>query len=145
MQSLLSIAVITVFEAALRLCFLENATLWFDERVSWELAVGSWKHFWYRISQWEADMLFYYLLLRLWLYLGESEWILRSLSVVSASQRFRAVYILGIRLFCPKAGLISATLLSLHMFHVRYSQEARTYALLTFLLVLSTLFLRPRP
>jgi hypothetical protein len=45
MQTLLLIAVITVFGAALRLCFLENTTLWFDERVSWELAAGSWKHF----------------------------------------------------------------------------------------------------
>jgi mannosyltransferase len=99
MQSLLSIAVITVFGAALCLCFLENATLWFDERVSWELAAGSWKHFWYRISQWEADMLFYYLLLRLWLYLGESEWILRSLSVVFGVATIPAVYILGMRLF----------------------------------------------
>jgi hypothetical protein len=42
MQTLLLIAVITVFGAALRLCFLENTTLWFDERVSWELAAGSW-------------------------------------------------------------------------------------------------------
>jgi hypothetical protein len=45
MQTLLLMAVITVFGAALRLCFLENTTLWFDERVSWELAAGSWKHF----------------------------------------------------------------------------------------------------
>ncbi len=78
-------------------------------------------------------------LLRLWLYLGESEWILRSLSVVFGVATVPAVYILGMRLFGPKAGLISATLLSLHTFHVQNSQEGRSYALVT-LLVLSTYF-----
>jgi uncharacterized membrane protein len=95
--------------------------------------------FWYQISQWEADMLFGHLLLRLWLYLGESEWILRSLSVVFGVATVPAVYILGMRLFGPKAGLISATLLSLHTFHVQNSQEGRSYALVI-LLVLSTYF-----
>jgi mannosyltransferase len=132
--------VITIFGAALRLCFLEKATLWFDESVSWELAAGSWKHFWHRLLQWEANMVFYYLLLRMWIVLGETEWVLRSLSVFFGVATIPAVYLLGSHMLGARAGLISATLLSVHTFHVRYSQEARSYALLAFLLVISTYF-----
>ena len=84
-------------------------------------------------------MLFYYLFAPPMALSGRSEWILRSLSVVFGVATFPAVYILGMRLFGPKAGLISATLLSLHTFHVRNSQEGRSHALVT-LLVLSTYF-----
>lgn len=140
LQTIALLALITILGAALRLFLLGQATLWFDESVSWELAAGSWTHFWKRLLQWEANMVFYYLLLRIWITLGETESVLRSLSVFIGVATIPAVYMLGRHLFGPRAGLISATLLSVHTFHVQYSQEARSYALLAFLLVMSTYF-----
>ena len=88
----------------------------------------------------ELNMVFYYVLLRGWMIFGDSEWVLRSLSVLFGVATLPALYVLGQRLFDRQVGLISCALLAVHTFHIRYSQEARSYCLLTLLLVLSTYF-----
>jgi uncharacterized membrane protein len=86
----------------------------------------------------EGNMIFYYLLLRGWVHLGDSEAVVRSLSVLFGVATVAAVYDLGCRLFNRTAGLIAAALLTIHGFHILWSQQARSYALLTLLLVVST-------
>jgi len=49
-----------------------------------------------------------------------------------------AVYALGARLFDRATGMTAAALLSVHSSHVAFSQEARGYSLLIFLLILAT-------
>ena len=48
-----------------------------------------------------------------------------------------AIYMVAARLFGQLTGLIAATLLSVHGFHIAFSQMARSYSLLLFLLVLT--------
>ena len=66
---------------------------------------------------------------------------MRSLSVVFAVLTIPAIYFLGERLFDRPTGMTAAALLSVHSFHIQWSQEARGYSLLTLLLVVAAYFL----
>jgi mannosyltransferase len=86
------------------------------------------------------NMVLYYLLLRGWLHFGDSVAFIRGLSVVFASAAIPAIFMLGRRLQGSVVGMVSALLLAVNAFQVRYAQEARSYSLLVFLLILSTYF-----
>lgn len=86
-------------------------------------------------------MALYYGLLRLWLPWGDSEAYIRSLSVIFALLTFPLVFWLGKRLFGTSTGVIAAFFLAINAFHVRYSQEARSYTLVVLLVTLSTCLL----
>jgi hypothetical protein len=60
-------------------------------------------------------MVLYYVLLRGWTGLGSGELAVRSLSVVAGVAAIPAIYLLGKRLFGPKAGRVAALLLSVHV------------------------------
>jgi 4-amino-4-deoxy-L-arabinose transferase-like glycosyltransferase len=82
----------------------------------------------------------YYLLLHFWrAVFGQSEFALRSLSVVAGLALVGCTYLLGRRLFDEATGLIGAFLAALSPFGVYFAQEARMYALLGALSALSTL------
>jgi len=85
-------------------------------------------------------MLSYYLLLRGWIHLGNTESTVRILSVVPALLTIPCIYALGLRLFSARTGLIAALLLSLNACHIAYSQEARSYSLLLLCCTASTLY-----
>jgi 4-amino-4-deoxy-L-arabinose transferase-like glycosyltransferase len=73
----------------------------------------------------------YYLLLHAWRRLfGQSEFALRSLSVVAGLGLVSCTWLLGRHLSGRAVGLIAASLSALSPFAVYYSQEARMYALL---------------
>ncbi len=81
----------------------------------------------------------YYLLLHAWRGLfGQSEFALRSLSVVAGLVLVGFTALLGRWLFGPAAGLTAAALSALSPFAIYYSQEARMYALLGALSAAST-------
>ncbi len=73
--------------------------------------------------------------------LGDSEFILRMPAVLFGALSILLVYKVGALLWTRQEGLVAATLLSLSAYHVGYSQEARHYALLVFLALLSLIFL----
>lgn len=135
-----SLAAITAVGAVLRFHILTAKSFWFDEGASVGIARLDWYNFIRILWRREANMALYYLFLRGWLHFGNSEWFIRSLSAFLGLATIPAVYVLGRRLFNSRAGLIAATLLSLNAFHVRYSQEARSYSLTVLLCVLSSLY-----
>ena len=131
-----------VVATALRLFRLGTKSFWLDEATSAVLAQVSDRHvFVSAIIHRQANMVLYYLLLRGWMRLGSSEFVIRSLSVAAGVAAIPAIYLLGARLFGAKAGRVAALLLSVHAFHIRYSQEARAYSLFMLLAILSSLFL----
>ena len=71
---------------------------------------------------------------------GGSDFVLRLPSVFYGVLAIAAIYVLGRDLLGPRQGLVAAFLLSISAFHVRYSQEARYYALLMLLGTLSLFF-----
>jgi len=138
-----TLVVITAAGGWFRFYQLGARNLWLDEAYSAlfaHLPAGPfWKLMWSR----EGNMLLYYMLLRGWVLLGDSQILIRTPSVIFAVVSIPAIYLLGRALFGRMTGLIAATLLSVHMFHVFLSQQARSYTLLALLLLLSThLFLR---
>jgi 4-amino-4-deoxy-L-arabinose transferase-like glycosyltransferase len=129
-----------VLAALLRLLFLSQDSFWHDEIISVERALMDGEDFW-DLIQGFPNMAFYYWVLRYWIVLGESEAVVRMLSVVAALAAVLGVYFLGARLFGPRVGVISALLLAINAFHIQYSQEARSYSLVILLVTLASLFL----
>jgi mannosyltransferase len=134
----LILGVITLVGAALRLHALDARSLWIDEAASVRFATLPWGSFLRTLWDYQGNMSLYYLVLRWWIHLGDSEFMVRALSVLLGVLTIPAIYFLAARLFDRPTGLASAALLSVHSFHVHWSQETRAYALLTFLLVAAT-------
>ncbi len=126
---------------AVRLYCLGCKPFWFDETFSVEVARMDWPNF-FRVLWWrEANMSLYYLLLRAWLHFGATQFFIRSLSVVFAAFTVPALYWLGKLLRGPRVALAAAALFAFNAFDIRYSQEARSYALFLLLATLSSGFL----
>jgi mannosyltransferase len=134
---LLTLAAIAAY---LRLHMLGVRSLWATECFSALVARQPWPTF-LRTMWWgEANMALYYLLLRGWLHLGDSEVWLQSLSVLFGVITIPVVFALGRRFLSREAGLVAAAILAVHNFHIEHSDELRSYSLLTLLVVLSTYF-----
>ncbi len=122
----------------LRLWNLGAKSLWADEAISAALASATRADFWRIVLHREANMAFYYLLLRIWNVVGSSEFALRSLSVLAGVLAVPLLYGLGCQVFDPRTGRISALFLALSPLHIAYSQEARSYGFLILFSVLAT-------
>jgi mannosyltransferase len=126
---------------AVRLLHLVSKPFWFDECFSVEVARIGWGDF-LRLLWWrEANMSLYYVLLRIWLHFGQTEFFIRSLSVLMAAATLPAIYWLGRLLYDRRVGLIAAALFAFNAYSVRYAQEARSYALFLLMATLSSCFL----
>ena len=140
----LRLAGLTVLGLVLRLLFL-GKSFWEAEGESIAIVhgnqtAGSWAAFGHVLWAREFNMALYYVLLRFWLHLGNSEFFIRLLSVIPAVVTIAVVYALGERLCGRKVALTAALLLTIHGAHVAYSQDARSYALLVLLCAASYLF-----
>ena len=124
----------------LRLISLGSKSFDEDEIVSALLARGDLPEFWSRVSHSETNMVLYFAVLRFWNHLGQSEFALRSFSVIIALAAVLALYSLGTRAFGRQVGTLGALLLAINGFHIQHSQYARSYSLLMFLVTLSSLF-----
>jgi mannosyltransferase len=134
------LAGITILGALLRLHYLGAESLWFDESASVGIAHLDWFNLWKVVSLAEANMVLYYGMLHVWLTFGESEFVVRSLSVLAGVLTLPLIYAIGKRMFGARVGLVSAVLLATNVFHIKYSQEARGYSLVVLLATLSSLF-----
>jgi 4-amino-4-deoxy-L-arabinose transferase-like glycosyltransferase len=72
---------------------------------------------------------------------GENEFVARLPSALVGSLSILLVYEAGALLWTRRVGLLGALLLAVNPYHVAYSQEARHYALMAFLALLSLIFL----
>jgi mannosyltransferase len=137
----LTLFLLTAASAAIRFLFLARKPFWFDECFSVEVARLDWRNFLHLLWWREANMSLYYLLLRIWLHFGRSEFFIRTLSVLVAAATLPAIYWLARLLYNRRVALIAATLFTFNAYSVRYAQEARSYELLVLLATLSSGFL----
>jgi uncharacterized membrane protein len=136
--SLLLLLFITGVAAYLRLHMLGVRSLFATECFSVLVARQPWPIF-FRTMWWgEANMTLYYVLLRGWLHLGDSEVWLQSLSVLFGVLTIPVVFVLGRRFLNRDVGLVAAAILAVHNFHIENSEQLRSYSLLPLLAVLST-------
>lgn len=116
--------------------------LWFDEGNTLgmvRLPLGD-----FLLHAWDGrlnNQVFYYLALRPWHLLGESEATLRAFSALCTVGAVALISVLGRRLFGTAAGLAAGALLAVHWFSIRYAQEARAYALAALLACVAALLL----
>jgi mannosyltransferase len=141
----LTILLLLAVATAVRFLCLACKPFWFDECFSVEVARIGWRNFLHLLWWREANMSLYYVLLRMWLnvdlHYGQSEFFIRSLSVLIAAATLPAVYWLARLLYDRRVALIAATLFTFNAYNVRYAQEARSYALFLLLATLSSGFL----
>jgi mannosyltransferase len=132
--------------AALATYHLGAESLWVDEAVSVFVAWKDWPDLWSYVVGQEPNFGLYYLLLHAWIMLGDSEWALRTLSVVAVVATVPVLFLLGEQLFGRPVAFLASVLFGINAFVVAYAQEARPYALALFLTTLcSYLFTRKSP
>ncbi len=123
----------------LRIYDLENESIWLDEGHSIRWANLNLSQMIEEISV--TDNPLHLILLHGWINLfGDSEFSTRFLSVVFGFLAIFMIYKVGSLIFDNDVGIVSALLLGLSVFHIRYSQEARPYSLMVLLTLLSMYF-----
>ena len=127
--------------AALRLWGLGRESLWHDESWTWYLVHDSLGDLFRRLVREDAHPPLYFVLLWPWAKLGDSEAMLRLPSALLGIASLPLAYRLARSLAGVREGLVAMAFLAVSPFHVRYSQEARSYALLFFLCLLSLILL----
>ena len=125
---------------SLRIFNIGKYDFWCDETVSILLAKET-GHLSVTDYNYFIDPPIFYLLLSFWLHLGKSEFILRFFPFIFGVLSIPAIYLVSKELFNKKVGLISAFILAVSPFHIYYSQELRTYSLVTFLALMTVYYL----
>jgi mannosyltransferase len=129
---------VTCLALLLRLVHLGGKSLWIDEMWSISIARMPMQSLFWVVKHQDPNMSLYYLLLHLWMRIGDSEVVVRGLSVLLAVATPLAVYALAEHFFGKWVGLVAATLLAVNAFHIQWSQEARGYSLVVLLVTLSS-------
>ncbi len=124
--------------AVLRLVALGHKSFWLDEITSVAIVQRPSAAFWHFLWHEEGNMAMYYVLLRPWLHFGNSEAMVRLLSVLPGVLSIPLMYLLGKRLFGPRTGILAAALFALNPCAIASSQEARAYSFLVLMVIIST-------
>ena len=137
-----ALAAIVALAAFLRLYGIGAESLWVDEGVSLQIAGLDARGILQEVRE-DNNPPLYYLLLHYWISLfGDSEASLRIPSALVGVVAVPAIYGVARRLMLERpAALLAALILAAGVpFHIRYSQEARTYELMLALSLLSFYF-----
>jgi len=131
---------ITFLAFVLRIARLDFQPLWWDEGWTVYFATSDIPSMVARTAI-DIHPPFYYLLLHLWiLFLGSSPFAIRFFSLLVGVISLPLIFLVARRLFNPSVGLFATLVWAVAPFPIYYSQEARMYALVTFLGLLSTCF-----
>lgn len=125
--------VLFVFCLALRLAFLTQKNMWFDEVYSWHMTQGSFKDI---ITDTSVDIHppLYYFILKVWEFIfGQSVSALRILSVIFASTAIFFIYPISRKALNIENSVLVILLYSISPLNIFFSQEARMSALNLFL------------
>ena len=132
---------LTIAGAWLRLSHLGAKSLWLDEGATVALIRASWQHFAWVWWHGEASLqTIYFLLMRGWIHLGDSEAWLRLPSALFGIAAIPLLYFVARKFMSVEPALAAAALLAFSPSHVYYSQEARGYTLAILMVLLSTYF-----
>ncbi|MDH4184566.1 MAG: glycosyltransferase family 39 protein, partial [Nitrospinota bacterium] len=147
------LAAIILAGGAIRLIYIGEKSLWYDEALSFWFSSLPLAELWGVAPGYETHPPLYYTLLKGWRGLfGASEGGMRSLSALAGTATIPVIYWLG-RIAAGEArgraaGLASAAIFAITPIHIVYSQEARPYALLVLwamLALLGALWLTANP
>ncbi|MBE7472441.1 MAG: glycosyltransferase family 39 protein [Anaerolineales bacterium] len=128
--------VITAIGFALRLYALGRESLWYDELLQLDIAQGPLSGILPQLPRHTAVPLDYFIS-HAWILLGRQDAWVRLPAVMIGTLTLPLAYWLGRRLLGRSEGLLLMALLALSPFHIRYSQEARPYALVVLGVILA--------
>ncbi len=132
------VAAILAIAVAFRFVTIEGKSFWFDEAYSAQVANQSAHDVIARVAREDTHPPLYYLLLSLWGHVfGTGDGALRSLGAIASLFTVAGTWMIGRRLGGPAVGVLSAFLTAVSPFQVLAAQEARMYALLGLLTLLS--------
>jgi mannosyltransferase len=124
----------------LRCWQLTGKGLWLDEIWSVTVARMPWHSMLWSIYHHDPNMSLYDAILHVWITPHSDEFYIRALSALFGAATVPVVYMLGKMVFDVRVGLLACLLFAINLFHIQYSQEARSYGLWVLLCTLSTLF-----
>jgi len=137
---LLAIGGITLLGATIRLIGLGSEPFWLDEAHTANFTTLTMSELWSFDPVYNrANPPGYIVLMKAWAQISRSEEWFRASSVIAGVLTIPLLYLSCARMGSRRAGLVAALLLALAGYQVRYSQEARAYAILTMLVALAIL------
>ncbi len=141
-KALIVLILILILGSVLRFYGLENQSLWQDELMTYDVTnSNNLSDVIYKGIHFENKIPGYFVILYFFTkYLGDSESILRLPSAISGILSIFVIFLLGVRLFSYKEGLIASALMATLLCPVYYSQEAHPYSMLLLFTMLSTYF-----
>src|SRR6185437_15893284 len=136
------VAIVVAIAFGLRVFRLGTQSLWGDETISVFRAYGSIREITEAVPHEGTLPPLYYYLLHFWIPLaGDRETSVRFLSLVFGVLAIPLLYVLARRTLGRAAGIVAAMLATVSPFWIYYSQEARTYSLVTALVILAAYLL----
>lgn len=127
--------------AFLRLYRLGSNSLWGDEiQQAWISDTAHSISFIVKKASGQCQPPLDYIMLHFSRYLGSSEFFVRLPAAIYGILAIAAIYAFSKSLFGQKEGLMGGFLLCISLFHIRFSQEARPYSLITLLGLMSVYF-----
>ena len=121
-----------------RVVNITDQSIWLDEAYSIHTAKAGFVGILEKTTSEDFHPPLYYFILYIWINVfGDSEFSCRFLSLIFSVAAVPAMYLIASRLFSKQAGLLSALLLSISVFHIEYAQEVRGYSMLVFFSLLS--------
>ena len=131
------VVAVVALNLVLKLRFVGRPSLWLDEAVTIFYGQQSW-HEIVRFSAHDQNPPLYYLLAGAWIrLLGDSEAAVRSLSALLSAATGGAIAVFARRFLDVRAAIVASLLFATSRVHLLYAQEARTYALVSLLVVVS--------
>ncbi len=128
-----AVAAAAVTAASVTLVTLGSDSLSTNEAISYQIARLPWIPIPGVVTEREANMAVYYLLLHWWTILGQSELMIRGLSALAALATIPTVYGLAHRLFGARPAMIAAVVFGANPFVALHAHYARSYTLLMLL------------
>ena len=127
---------------AMRLYQLDADSFWADEIITARTSQLSIPSILHHQSEWALNPPLTFIVTHFFFaWGGDSEFVARLPAALLGSLSILLIYGVGEMLWTRREGIIAAFLLAVSAHHVQYSQEARHYALMLFLALLSVLFL----
>lgn len=127
---------LTLLAFACRLHQLDHHSLWYDELLQVDIAQGEAGQIIPQLGR-HAAMPLDYFILHGWIGLGRQDFWVRLPATFAGTLAIPLIYLFATALFNRQVGYVAATLLTLNSFAIRYSQEARPYALLLLLVLMA--------
>ena len=120
------IAGLSLVAAILLFVGLGNSTYSLDEVASIMIS-KDWRSLLYYLWREEGNMWLYYFLLHFWLKLGDSEFVVRSLSVAAGLASVPFVYLIGKEIKGRNVAIISSLLYVFNIYFYSYARDVRGY------------------